>query len=141
MLQPEKTKWRKQQKGRNRGKATRGCNLSFGEFGIQALTNGFITSRQIEAARVALTRQLKKGGKLWIRIFPDKPISKKPTETRMGRGKGAVEYWVAPVKRGRVLFELGGLPEEGAKEALTMASHKLPVKTKYLSREAYLEAR
>lgn len=141
MLQPEKTKWRKQQKGRNRGMARRGCNLAFGEYGIQSLDNGFITARQIEAARVALTRCLKKGGKLWIRIFPDKPISKKPTETRMGRGKGAVEMWVCPIKRGRILFELEGIVESEAREALNIAAHKLPVRTKYLMREGYLEAR
>lgn len=140
-MQPEKTKWRKQQKGRNRGVARRGCNLAFGEFGLQALDNNFITSRQIEAARVVLTRCLKKGGKLWLRIFPDKPITKKPTETRMGKGKGDVEQWVARVKRGRILFELGGVSEDEAREMLSVASHKLPVRAKFISREGYFEAK
>jgi len=141
MLQPEKVKWRKRMKGRNRGVAYRGCNLSFGDFGIMALDNGFITARQIEAARVAISRHMKKGGKLWVRIFPDKPITKKPAETRMGKGKGAVEAWVAPVKRGRMLFEIEGLKPEVAIEALTIASHKLPVRTKIITRdEGYYEA-
>lgn len=140
MLQPEKVKWRKRMKGRNRGVAYRGCNLSFGDFGIMAISNGFITSRQIEAARVAISRHMKKGGKLWLRIFPDKPITKKPAETRMGKGKGATEGWVAPVKRGRMLFEIEGLRSDVAREALTVASHKLPVKTRFIEREGYREA-
>ena len=141
MLQPEKTKWRKQQKGRVRGVALRGCDLAFGDFGLQGLEHGWITARQIEACRVAITRALKKGGKMWIRIFPDKPISKKPVETRMGRGKGAVELWVAPVKRGRVLFEVEGVAEPDAVEVLTIASHKLPIKTKLVRRSGLREAR
>lgn len=140
MLQPVKVKWRKQQKGRNRGIAYRGCNLSFGDFGIIAMTNGFITSRQIEAARIAISRHMKRGGKMWLRIFPDKPITKKPAEVRMGKGKGATEGWVAPVKRGRMLFEIEGVKSEVAKEALTIASHKLPVRTKLIYREGYREA-
>jgi large subunit ribosomal protein L16 len=140
MLQPAKMKWRKKQKGRNRGIARRGCNLSFGDYGIMAVTHGFITSRQIEAARVAISRHMKRGGKMWVRIFPDKPITKKPAEVRMGKGKGATEAWVAPVKRGRMLFEVEGVRPEIAKEALIIASHKLPVKTKFVDREGYLEA-
>jgi len=140
MLQPEKMKWRKKQKGRNRGIARRGCNLSFGDFGMMATTNGFITSRQIEAARVAISRHMKRGGKMWLRIFPDKPITKKPAEVRMGKGKGSTEAWVAPIKRGRMLFEIEGVTREVAKEALTIAAHKLPVKTKLIDREDYREA-
>ena len=141
MLQPAKTKWRKVQKGRVRGVACRGCNLSFGDFGLQGLEHGWITARQIEACRVAITRSLKKGGKMWIRIFPHKPISKKPVEVRMGKGKGAVELWVAPVQRGRVLFELEGLTAAEANEVLRITSHKLPIKTKIISREHTREAR
>lgn len=141
MLQPEKTKWRKMQKGRVRGVATRGCNLSYGDFGLQGLEHGWITARQIEACRVAITRCLKRGGKMWIRIFPDKPVSKKPVEVRMGRGKGAVEMWVAPVKRGRMLFEIEGVPEAEAREVLTIAAHKLPVKTKLVTREGFRDSR
>jgi len=140
MLQPAKMKYRKKQKGRNRGKASRGCNLSFGDYGVMAMTNGFISARQIEAARVAISRHMKRGGKLWIRIFPDKPITKKPAEVRMGKGKGSTEAWVAPIKRGRVLFEVEGVKHEIAKEALTVASHKLSVKTKFVEREGYREA-
>lgn len=140
MLQPEKMKWRKKQKGRNRGVARRGCNLSFGDFGMMAMSNGFITSRQIEAARVAISRHMKRGGKMWLRIFPDKPITKKPAEVRMGKGKGATEAWVAPIKRGRMIFEVEGVRPEIAKEALVVASHKLPVKTKFIEREGYREA-
>lgn len=140
MLQPEKTKWRKKQKGRNRGLALRGCNLAFGDYGVLALSSGMITSRQIEAARVAISRHMKKGGKMWVRIFPDKPITKKPAETRMGKGKGAVEAWVAPVKRGRMLFEIEGVTAGVAREALTIASHKLSVRTKFIEREGYREA-
>lgn len=140
MLEPKKMKWRKKQKGRNRGVARRGCNLSFGDFGMMAMTNGFITARQIEAARVAISRHMKRGGKMWLRIFPDKPITKKPAEVRMGKGKGATEAWVAPIKRGRMLFEIEGVTAEIAKEALTVAGHKLPVKTKFVDREGYREA-
>ncbi|PIR17297.1 MAG: 50S ribosomal protein L16 [Deltaproteobacteria bacterium CG11_big_fil_rev_8_21_14_0_20_49_13] len=141
MLQPAKTKWRKQQKGRVRGVAVRGVNLAFGDFGLQGLEHGWITARQIEACRVAITRSLKRGGKMWIRIFPHKPISKKPVEVRMGRGKGAVELWVATVRRGRMLFEIEGLPEAEAKEVLNVAAHKLPIKTKVVAREGTRDAR
>src|ERR1700681_1257332 len=135
MLMPKKVKYRKQQRGRRRGKAWRGSDLSYGDFGLKALEAGWITDRQIEASRVAMTRFIKKGGKLWIRIFPDKPISKKPAETRMGKGKGAPEFWVAVVKPGRMLFELEGLPPAEAMEAMRIASHKLPIKTKFVVRE------
>ena len=134
-LMPKKTKYRKMQKGRNRGKATRGNVVNEGEFGLQTLEAGLITANQIEAARIAMTRYIKRGGKVWIKIFPNKPISKKPAETRMGKGKGAVEYWVAPVKPGRILFEIAEVSEEVAREALRLASHKLPVKTKFVTRE------
>lgn len=134
-LMPKRTKYRKQQKGRNRGKATRGNVVNEGEFGLQTLEAGLITANQIEAARIAMTRYIKRGGKVWIKIFPNKPISKKPAETRMGKGKGAVEYWVAPVKPGRILFEIAEVSEEVAREALRLASHKLPVKTKFVTRE------
>ena len=134
-VMPKRTKYRKMQKGRNRGKATRGTVVNEGEFGLQALEAGLITANQIEAARVALTRYIKRGGKVWIKVFPNKPITKKPAETRMGKGKGAPEYWVAPVKPGRVMFEIAGVSEEVAREALRHASHKLPVKTKFLTRE------
>ena len=132
---PKRTKYRKQQKGRVRGKATRGNTVTDGEYGVQATEIGLITSNQIEAARVAMTRYIKRGGKVWIKIFPNKPISKKPAETRMGKGKGAVEYWVAPVKPGRILFELADVTEDIAREALRLAAHKLPVKTKFVTRE------
>ena len=135
MLQPKKVKHRKIQKGRLRGKAHRGSKLSFGEFGLQALTSGFITARQIEAARVAMTRHVKRGGKVWIRLFPDKPMSKKPAETRMGKGKGAPEFWVAPVKRGRMLYEMEGVDIEVARQALRLAAHKLPIATRFVARE------
>ena len=134
-LMPKKFKFRKMQKGRNRGKATRGNVVNEGEFGLQTLEAGLITANQIEAARIAMTRYIKRGGKVWIKIFPNKPISKKPAETRMGKGKGAVEYWVAPVKPGRILFEIAEVSEEVAREALRLASHKLPVKTKFVTRE------
>ena len=134
-LMPKRTKYRKMQKGRNRGKATRGNVVNEGEYGLQATTAGWIKSNQIEAARVAMTRYIKRGGKVWIKIFPDKPITKKPAETRMGKGKGAPEYWVAVVKPGRVMFEIAGVPEETAREALRLASHKLPVQTKFGKRE------
>ena len=134
-VMPKRTKYRKMQKGRNRGKALRGNKVTDGEYGLQALEGGWITSNQIEAARIAMTRFTKRGGKVWIKIFPDKPISKKPAETRMGKGKGAVEYWVAVVKPGRVMFEMAGIPEEVAKEALRLAMHKLPVKSKFIAKE------
>lgn len=133
MLMPKKVKWRKQQRGRMRGKAYRGSSLSFGTYGMKAMEPGWITSRQIEAARVAITRHVKRGGKLWIRIFPDKPITQKPAETRMGKGKGSPEYWVAVVKPGRILFELEGISFDLAKEAIRLASHKLPIKTKFIA--------
>ena len=132
-LMPKRTKFRKMQKGRNRGKATRGAEITYGEYGLQALEAGWITSNQIEAARVAMTRFIKRGGNVWIKIFPDKPITKKPAETRMGSGKGAVEYYVSVVKPGRVLFEMAGIPEEVAREAFRLAAHKLPVKTKFIT--------
>lgn len=134
-LMPKRTKYRKMQKGRNRGRATRGNTVSDGEYGIQAVEAGLITGNQIEAARIAMTRYIKRGGKVWIKVFPDKPISKKPAETRMGKGKGAVEYWVAPVKPGRVMFEIAGVAEETAKEALRLAMNKLSVKSKIIAKE------
>ena len=134
-LMPKRTKYRKQQKGRMRGKATRGNRVTDGEYGIQAVEAGLITSNQIEAARVAMTRYIKRGGKVWIKIFPDKPITNKGIGTRMGKGKGAVTYWVAVVKPGRVMFEIAGVPEETAREALRLAGNKLSVKTKFLARE------
>jgi len=134
-LMPKKTKFRKMQKGRNRGYATRGNVVNEGEFGIQATSAGWITSNQIEAARIAMTRYIKRGGKVWIKVFPDKPITSKPIGTRMGKGKGAPEYWVAVVKPGRVMFEIAGVPESVAREALRLAGHKLPVKTKFVKRE------
>lgn len=133
MLMPKRVKFRKQQRGRMRGKALRGSQLAFGEYGLKAVEPHWITARQIEAARVAMTRYVKRSGKVWIRIFPDKPCTKKPAETRMGKGKGAPEYWVAVVKPGRILFELDGVSEEVAKEALRLAAHKLPVKTKFVT--------
>ncbi len=135
MLQPRKVKHRKVQKGRLRGKAWRGNKVSFGDYGLQALGTGFITARQIEAARIAMTRHIKRGGKVWIRLFPDKPVSKKPAETRMGKGKGSPEAWVAPVKRGRVLYELEGVDIIVAREALRLAAHKLPIPTRFVERE------
>ena len=134
-VMPKKTKYRKMQKGRNRGKATRGNKVTEGQFGLQALEAGLITANQIEAARIAMTRFIKRGGKVWIKLFPDKPISTKPIGTRMGKGKGAVEYWVAVVKPGRVMFEIEGVTEDQAKEALRLAAHKLPIKTKFVARE------
>ena len=135
---PKRSKHRKMQKGRNRGKATRGTTVAYGEYGLQTLEAGWITSNQIEAARIAMTRFIKRGGKVWIKIFPDKPVTKKPAETRMGKGKGAPEYWVALVKPGRVMFELAGVPEETAREAMRLAANKLPVKTKFVVRESEL---
>jgi large subunit ribosomal protein L16 len=135
MLQPKRVKYRKQQKGRLKGNAQRGNSIAFGDYGLQTLDTGWITNRQIEAARVAMTRHMKRGGKVWIRIFPDKPVTSKPAETRMGKGKGNPEGWVAPVKPGRVMFELEGVPEDVARRAMQLASAKLPVKTKFLVRE------
>ena len=134
-VMPKRSKYRKMQKGRNRGKATRGNVVNEGEFGLQATTAGWIKANQIEAARVAMTRYIKRGGKVWIKIFPDKPVTKKPAETRMGKGKGAPEYWVAVVKPGRVMFEIAGVSEEVAREALRLAALKLPVQTKFVKRE------
>lgn len=131
-LMPKRSKYRKMQKGRNRGRATRGTEVTYGEYGLQALEAGWITSNQIEAARIAMTRFIKRGGKVWIKIFPDKPITKKPAETRMGSGKGSLEYWVAVVKPGRILFEMEGVSEEIAREAFRLAAHKLPIKTKFV---------
>jgi len=134
MLQPKRTKWRKQQKGRNRGLASRGNKVSFGEYGLKATGRGRISARQIESARRALTRHIKRGGKIWIRIFPDKPVSKKPLEVRMGKGKGNPEYWVAEIKPGHVLYEMEGVTEELAREAFRLASAKLSVSTTFVSR-------
>jgi large subunit ribosomal protein L16 len=134
MLMPKKVKFRKMQKGRMNGKAYRGSTVSFGEFGLKAIEPGWVSSRQIEAARIAITRHAKRGCKVWIRIFPDKPITKKPAETRMGKGKGTPEYWVAVVRPGRILYEMSGVNEELAKEAFRLASHKLPVATKFVTR-------
>jgi large subunit ribosomal protein L16 len=138
MLSPKKVKFRKQQKGKMRGMARRGSSLNFGEFGLQATDCGFISSKQIEAARIAMTRHVKRGGKIWIRIFPDKPITKKPAEVRMGKGKGAPEGWVAVIKPGRILYEMSGVSKEMAKEALRLAMHKLPVKTRFIERSDLL---
>jgi large subunit ribosomal protein L16 len=138
MLMPKRVKYRKSQRGRMKGKATRGSTVAFGDFGLKALEPGWITQRQIEASRVALTRMMKREGKVWIRIFPDKPVTKKPAETRMGSGKGVPEFWVAVVKPGTVLFELGGVTRPVADEALTLAAHKLPIRTKVVSRIDFL---
>jgi len=138
MLSPKKVKFRKVQKGRMRGRAKGGDRVSFGDFGIQTLECGRITSRQIEAARIAITRHIKRGGKVYIRIFPDKPISKKPAETRMGKGKGAPEEWVCVVKPGRILYEIEGVDEEMARAAVRLAHHKLPVRTRFVSRESVI---
>lgn len=135
MLMPKRTKYRKVHRGRRRGVAKGGTRVSFGDYGIQAIEEGWITSRQIESARVAITRTVKRGGKVWINIFPHKPVTAKPAETRMGSGKGAPEFWVAVVKPGRVMFELSGVPEELAREAMRKAGHKLPVKTRFVERE------
>lgn len=137
MLMPKRVKFRKAQRGRMRGKATRGASIAFGDFGLKALEPGWITQRQIEASRVTLTRMMKREGKVWIRIFPDKPVTKKPAETRMGSGKGVPEFWIAVVKPGRILFELGGVNRATAAEALRLASHKLPIKTKIVWRVDY----
>ena len=135
MLIPKRVKYRRQQRGRMTGKATRGNTVTYGDFGLQALEPGWITSNQIEAARIAMTRYTKRGGQVWIKIFPDKPVTQKPAETRMGSGKGSPEYWVAVVKPGRVMFEIAGVSEDAAREALRLASHKLPVRTKIVKRE------
>ncbi len=135
MLMPKRVKYRKQHRGRMKGKAQRGNTLAFGSYGLKALEPAWITSRQIEAARIAITRHIKRGGKVWIRIFPDKPVTKKPAETRMGKGKGSPEFWVAVVKPGRIMFELEGVAPDIAREAMRLASHKLPIKTKFVMRE------
>jgi len=135
MLQPKKVKHRKMMKGRLRGKAMRGNTLAFGDYGLQALGTAYLTARQIEAARIAMTRYVKRGGKVWIRVFPDKPVSKKPAETRMGKGKGNPEAWVAPVKRGRMLYEMEGVDPEIAREAMRLAAHKLPIPCRFVVRE------
>ena len=140
MLQPKRTKFRKMQKGRMKGVASRGAELAFGSFGIKSLEPAWITSRQIEAARIAVTRFMKRDGQVWIRIFPDKPVTKKPAEVRMGKGKGAPEYWVAVVRPGRIIFEAEGVPLDVAKEALRLAAQKLPVQTRFVTRRDYVEA-
>ena len=136
-LMPKRVKFRKSQRGKVRGSAFRGANLAFGEFGLKALENSYFTDRQIEAARVALMRNLKGGGKVWIRIFPDKPITKKPAETRMGKGKGDPSHWVAVIRRGKILFEMGGIPLEIARECMRVAAHKIGFRTKFISRSAH----
>ena len=135
MLMPKKVKHRKQQRGRMRGKPIRGATLSFGEYGLQAMEPCWITARQIEAGRIAISRHVKRKGKLWIRVFPDKPVTAKPAETRMGQGTGMVDHWVAVVKPGRMIFEISGVQEESAREAMRLASHKLPIKTRFVSRQ------
>ena len=134
MLQPSRVKYRKTHKGHRRGKAHAGASISFGDFGLQAEESAWITNRQIEAARRAMTRYVRRGGQIWIRIFPDKPVTKKPAETRMGSGKGSVDHWVSVIKPGRILFEITGVPEDAAKEAMRLASHKLPIKTQFVRR-------
>jgi large subunit ribosomal protein L16 len=134
MLMPKKVKYRKQQRGRMRGKAWRGSDIAFGEFGLKVLEPGWISDRQIEASRIAMTRFVKRGGKIWIRLFPDKPVTKKPAETRMGKGKGAPEFWVAVVRPGKVIFEMEGVKEEVAREAMRLAAKKLPIQTRFVSR-------
>ena len=137
MLMPKRTKYRKVQTGRNKGNAKGGTKVSFGEYGLQATERGWLTSRQIEAARIAMTRYVKRQGKIWIRVFPDKPVTRKPAETRMGKGKGSVDHWVATVKPGRILYEMEGVPEEVAREAFRLASHKLNVSTRFVQRETF----
>jgi large subunit ribosomal protein L16 len=137
MLQPKRVKWRKVHRGRRRGQANVGNQVTFGEFGLQSLSNAWVTARQIEAARRAITHNMRRGGKVWIRVFPDKPVSKKPAETRMGKGKGPPEFWVAVVRRGRMLFEVAGVDEGLARESLRLASHKLPVETRFIQREDF----
>jgi large subunit ribosomal protein L16 len=134
MLMPKKVKYRKQQRGRMKGKAWRGSDIAFGEFGLKVLEPGWISDRQIEASRIAMTRFVKRGGKVWVRLFPDKPVTKKPAETRMGKGKGAPEFWVAVVRPGKVIFEMEGVKEEVAREAMRLAAKKLPIQTKFVSR-------
>src|SRR5438093_9643535 len=134
MLMPKRVKYRKQQRGRMRGQASRGAAVAFGEYGLQALEPAWVTNRQLEAARVAITRSIKRGGKMWIRVFPDKPVTKKPAETRMGKGKGAPEFWVAVVKPGRVLFELEGISKKSAQEAMQLGASKLPIRTRFVER-------
>jgi large subunit ribosomal protein L16 len=136
MLMPKKVKYRKQQRGRMRGKAWRGSDIAFGEFGLKVMEPGWISDRQIEASRIAMTRFIKRGGKIWIRLFPDKPVTKKPAETRMGKGKGAPEFWVAVVRPGKVIFEMEGVKEDVAREAMRLAANKLPIQTKFISRLA-----
>src|SRR6202012_906295 len=138
MLMPKKVKFRKQQKGKRRGKAWRGSSLSFGEYGLKGMECGYITDRQIEASRIAMTRFIKRGGKIWLRMFPDKPITKKPAEVRMGSGKGALDHWVAVVRPGKILFEMEGVPVDIAKEAMRLASHKLGLKTSFVVRPGYV---
>ena len=138
MLMPKKVKYRKQQRGKNRGIALRGSTVAFGDFGLQAIERGWLTARQIEAARIAMTRHVKRGGKIWIRIFPDKPVTKKPLETRMGKGKGPPEEWVAVIRPARILYEMEGVSEEIAREALRLAAHKLPIRTRFVSRREQL---
>jgi large subunit ribosomal protein L16 len=140
MLMPSKTKYRKRMKGRIRGNAKRGFNLSYGDYGLQAVGRGWVTARQIEAARIAMTRSIKRGGRVWIRIFPDKPLTSKPAETRQGKGKGAVEQWCAVIKPGRMLYEMEGVPEDIARKALSMAAHKLPIETQVITREEHRDA-
>jgi large subunit ribosomal protein L16 len=140
MLMPKRVKYRKAQRGRMRGLATRGATVAFGDFGLKALEPAWITAKQIEAARIALTRMMKREGKVWIRLFPDKPVTKKPAETRMGKGKGAPEMWVAVVKPGKVMFEVGGIKPDMAEEALRLAAHKLPIRTKFVMRTDYKPA-
>ena len=139
MLMPKRIKWRKQQRGRMRGTPLRGSRVAFGEFGLQALEPTWVTSRQIEAARIAITRSLGRSGKVWIRIFPDKPVTIKPAETRMGKGKGNPEYWVVVVKPGRILFEIEGVLQDAAREAMRLAGHKLPIKTRFVERRSEIE--
>ncbi|MSO20993.1 MAG: 50S ribosomal protein L16 [Acidobacteria bacterium] len=138
MLMPKKVKYRKQQRGKRRGLAYRGAELKFGEFGLKAMEVAWITARQIEASRIAMTRTIKRGGKVWIRVFPDKPITKKPAETRMGKGKGAPEGWVAVVRPGKIMFEMEGVPVEMARQAMRLASHKMPIRTKFVMRDGEL---
>lgn len=140
MLMPKRVKRRKVHRGRMKGKATRGNKITYGDYGIQALEPAWITSNQIEAARIAMTRYTKRGGQVWIKVFPDKPVTAKPAETRMGSGKGAPEYWVAVVKPGRIMFEMAGIPEESAREAMRLAQHKLPIKTKFVKKADMIEA-
>ena len=140
MLSPKRLKFRKHHKGRIKGAASRGTHLAFGDYGLQAIESGRITARQIEAARIAMTRHIKRGGKVWIKMFPDKPVTKKPAEVRMGKGKGAPSHWVAPVRPGTIMFEAEGVPFETAKEALRLAAQKLPIKTKFVVRRDYTEA-